>query len=196
MSYISVKKLTKSFGDKKVLDSFSAEIPSDGVTVIMGESGCGKTTLINIMMGFEKADSGEIVGLPSRFSAVFQDDCLCEDFSALSNLKAVVGRKRSKAELAGYLEKVGLTGKDTTRPVKELSGGMKRRVAIARALVADCDFIIMDEPFKGLDEEMRKKVIDLVLYDTKSKKRGLLVITHDADEIELLKADQTIIFNK
>ena len=196
MSYISVKKLTKSFGDKKVLDGFSAEFPSDGVTVIMGESGCGKTTLINIMMGFEKADSGEIIGLPSRFSAVFQDDCLCEDFSALSNLKAVVGRKRSKAELAEYLEKVGLTGKDTTCPVKELSGGMKRRVAIARALVADCDFIIMDESFKGLDEEMRKKVIDLVLYDTKSKKRGLLVITHDADEIELLKADYTIIFNK
>jgi len=196
MKYISIKALTKRFGEKTVFDSFSEELPANGVTVIMGESGCGKTTLINILMGFEKPDSGEITGIPDRISAVFQDDCLSEDFSALSNLKAVTGRKISKSVLVNYLAAVGLTGKDILRPVKELSGGMKRRVAITRALVADGELLIMDEPFKGLDSEMRREVMELVLDDTKSKRRGLVVITHDQNEAEMLGADKLIYFEK
>ena len=170
---ICITDLCKSFGDKRVLDLFCAEIPQNGITAIMGESGCGKTTLVNIIMGFEKPDSGEISGLPSRVSAVFQDDCLCEDFSALSNLRAVTSsKKRSKEELTEYLAAVGLSGDDILRPVRELSGGMKRRVAIVRALAADGDLVIMDEPFKGLDEETRRKTVDFVLSDTKSKERS------------------------
>ena len=192
MNNIEIKNLSKSFGEKKVLEGFSATLPLSGVTVIMGESGCGKTTLINIMMGFEKADSGTVEGLPSSVSAVFQDDCLCEDFTALSNLRAVVGRKRPKKELEELLLSLGLTREDISRPVRQLSGGMKRRVAIARALAADGEMLIMDEPFKGLDEEMRKKVIKAVLNDTRSKGRTLVVITHDPDEIGLLTADATI----
>ena len=95
MRKMVIRSLNKSYGDKKVLSNYSAEIPLCGTTVLMGESGCGKTTLINIVMGFEKADSGEIICPPQRISAVFQDDCLCEDFSALSNLRAVIGRKRA-----------------------------------------------------------------------------------------------------
>ena len=196
MSYIRINDLTKSFGEKKVLSGFSALLPTKGVTVIMGESGCGKTTLINIIMGLEKADSGEISGIPSRISAVFQEDCLCEEFSALSNLKAVTGKKVSRAEMIVYLERLGLTEADVTRPVRELSGGMKRRVAIARALVAEGDLVIMDEPFKGLDEEMRKKAINFVLNDTKKKARGLIVITHDPDEPQMLEADKFIFLER
>lgn len=193
MSNIEIKNLSKSFGEKKVLDRFSASLPSGGITVIMGESGCGKTTLINILMGFEKADEGTVEGLPSSVSAVFQDDCLCEDFTSISNLRAVVGRKRPRNELEDLLVSMGLTREDISRPVRQLSGGMKRRVAIARALAADGELLIMDEPFKGLDEEMRKKVIAAVLNDTRSKNRTLIVITHDPDEIGLLCADHTII---
>ena len=193
MKNISVKDLSKSFGDKEVLKKFNAEFPICGTSVIMGESGCGKTTLINIIMGLEKQSSGEVRGVPEHISSVFQEDCLCEDFSALSNLRAVVGRKRCKDELVSYLKNVGLSGSDILCPVRELSGGMKRRVAIARALAADSELVIMDEPFKGLDEETRKKVVSFVSSETKSRNRGLIIITHDAEEATLLCADQTII---
>ena len=192
MSKIYIRSLSKSFGDKRVLDGFSADIPLNGVTVVMGESGCGKTTLINILMGFEGADGGEISSLPKKISAVLQDDCLCEDFSSISNLKAVVGKRRTVDDIVNYLKALGLEGNDIKKPVRELSGGMKRRVAIARALIADGEYVIMDEPFKGLDEELRKKVADFVLNDTKTKKRGMLVITHSPEDIDLLSADYII----
>ena len=195
MNNIYIRSLSKSYGAKKVLENFSAEIPLNGKTVIMGESGCGKTTLINILMGFERSDGGEIEAMPEKISAVFQDDCLSEDFSSISNLRAVVGKKLSKEALSGYLFALGLARDDIIRPVRELSGGMKRRVAIARALVADSDFVIMDEPFKGLDEELRGKVVDFILDDIKNKNRGLLIITHDPDEIDLLFADKVILMD-
>ena len=195
MNNIYIHSLSKSYGDKKVLNNFSAELPLRGKTVIMGESGCGKTTLINIIMGLECADQGVIEAPKMKFSVVFQDDCLSEDFSALSNLRAVVGKKLTKDALAEYLLALGLGKDDITRPVRALSGGMKRRVAIARALAADSDYVIMDEPFKGLDEELREKVIEFVLNDTECKNRGLLIITHDPDEIGMLSADKVIIFD-
>ena len=190
MSDIIIKNISKSFGDKDILKNFSASFPIGKTTVIMGESGRGKTTLINIIMGIEKADSGEISGLPSRISAVFQDDLLCEDFSAVSNIKAVTGKQISKDKIVDTLIKLGLKEDDISRPARDLSGGMKRRVAIARALLADSELVIMDEPFKGLDHDTRKSVIDFVLSETQG--RTLIVITHSPEEIQLLSAEHII----
>lgn len=190
MSNIIINGLSKSFGDKNVLSSFSETVPHGKTTVIMGESGCGKTTLVNIIMELEKADNGEISGIPEKISAVFQDDLLCEDFSAVSNIRAVTGRRLSKSEVISALKKLGLTDADVSCPVRELSGGMKRRVAIARAILADGELIIMDEPFKGLDPDTRQNVIDFVSQETKSK--TLLVITHSRKEVQLLGADKVI----
>jgi NitT/TauT family transport system ATP-binding protein len=179
---------------KKVLSKLSAIIPAQKATVIMGESGCGKTTLINIIMGLEKADCGDISGVPERISAVFQDDLLCDNFSAISNIRAVIGKKRSKEDIAASLKALGLTDADIFCPVRKLSGGMKRRVAIARAILSDSELIIMDEPFKGLDEETREATIDFVLQNTTHKKKTLIVITHSPDEVKLLSADSVINF--
>lgn len=190
MSEIIINNISKSFGEKKVFSGFSESIPTGKTTAIMGESGCGKTTLINIIMGLEKADRGEILGVPSRISAVFQEDRLCEDFSTVSNIKAVVGNNLSKAAIADDLIKLGLTDKDISCPVRELSGGMKRRVAIARAVLAESKLVIMDEPFKGLDLDTRKTVIDFILKKIPSV--TLIIITHSPEEAELLKADKII----
>ena len=190
MSDIIISSISKSFGEKRVLTDFSEVILANKTTVIMGESGCGKTTLINIIMGLEAVDGGEISGIPQKISAVFQDDLLCEDFSAVSNIRAVTGRSISKSEIISALHQLGLTDADVSRPVRELSGGMKRRVAIARALLADSELVIMDEPFKGLDESTRRIVVDFVLHETKS--RTLIVITHSPEEAELLGADKII----
>lgn len=190
MSDIIINNIFKSFGNKKVLSDFSEVIPHGKTTLIMGESGCGKTTLVNLIMGLEKVDDGEISGVPKNISAVFQDDLLCEDFSAVSNIKAVTGRGLTKEKIAEALELLELTDKDIRRPVRELSGGMKRRVAIARAILADSELIIMDEPFKGLDDGTRQKTIDFVSQETEN--RTLVVITHSPEEAELLVSDKVI----
>ena len=190
MNNIVINNISKSFGEKVVFSNFSEIIPANQTTVIMGESGCGKTTLINMIMGLEKADSGEISGIPNKISAVFQEDCLCEDFSAISNIRAVVGSKISKEEIAKALKDLGLSDKDIKNPVRELSGGMKRRVTIARALLAESDLLIMDEPFKGLDLETRATVIKFILNSI--SQRTLIIITHAPEEVELLSADKTI----
>ena len=88
------------------------------------------------------------------------------------------------------IKKLGLTDADISSPVRELSGGMKRRVAIARAILADSVLVIMDEPFKGLDEYTRQNVINFVSEYTKSK--TLIVITHSPEEADLLGADKII----
>lgn len=195
MNDIIINNLSKTFGDKTVLADFSEIIPAHKTTAIMGESGIGKTTLINIIMGLEKADSGEISGVPDKISAVFQEDCLCEDFSAISNIRAVTGKKISKENISSTLKELGLSSNDLTFPSRELSGGMKRRVAIARALLAESDLIIMDEPFKGLDIETRSSVIKVILNSISQSKRTLIIITHSPEEAELLSSDKIIVIH-
>ena len=192
MNTITLKNISKSFGDKSVLSDLNTFFEIGKISVIMGESGCGKTTLINIIMGLEKADSGEISGVPERISAVFQEDCLSENFSAVSNLRAVTGKKVAKETITELLLSFGLNDKDINSPVNRLSGGMKRRVAIARALIAESGLIIMDEPFKGLDEETKAKVASIVEKSVRSSAKTLILITHDAADIELIHADSII----
>ena len=179
--YITIDKLNKAYGDKQVLRDFSAKIPLGKTTVIMGPSGCGKTTLLNILMGFSSPDSGRLENLPERIGAVFQEDRLCEDFSVLSNVSMVLSKKsESPREL---LEKLGL-GEELQKPVRTLSGGMKRRVAIARALCYNGDLLILDEAFKGLDEETKKAVMELVLRESAGK--TVIAVTHDPEEASIL----------
>lgn len=179
--HITIDKLNKAYGDKQVLRDFSLNIPLGETTVIMGPSGCGKTTLLNILLGFLTPDSGKIQHLPEKISAVFQEDRLCEDFSALSNVSMVLQEKSQKP--AELLKKLGL-GAELHKPVRTLSGGMKRRVAIARALCYDGDLLILDEAFKGLDEETRQAVLDVVRRETVGK--TVIAVTHDPEEARFL----------
>ena len=192
MNDITLKSISKSFGDKTVLSDLNTAFEGGKISVIMGESGCGKTTLINIIMGLEMPDHGELYGVPERISAVFQEDCLSENFSAVSNIRAVTGKRISKDKIIQLLLSFGLTEKDAFFPVNQLSGGMKRRVAIARSLAAESDLIIMDEPFKGLDEETRAKVASIVEKTVRSSQKTMILITHDATDIEMIHADSVL----
>ncbi len=185
MSDIVIKNLSKSFGQKRVLSSLSAVIPEGRFTAVMGASGSGKTTLGRILLGLERADSGSIEGLPDRLSAVFQEDRLFEEFSALSNLRAVAGRKRD-GEMAALLEALGL-GREINAPVSSFSGGMKRRVAIARAIAAQGELTVLDEPFSGLDGETKLSVMAFVRQKLSGK--TVLLITHDPSDAEFFGAE-------
>jgi len=184
---IKLVGINKSFNGQQVLDNVSMTFKSGNITCVMGASGIGKTTLAYIMMGLMKADSGEITGLQDRkISAVFQEDRLIEHWDAVKNIMLVCRRDITKDIIHKNLNETGLTDHEN-KPVSSLSGGMRRRVVIVRALLSDYDVLIMDEPFKGLDFELKRQVIDYVRKMTKGK--TVIIITHDKDEADMLKAD-------
>ncbi len=183
MKDIVVSGLSKSFDNLTVLKDFSAVFKAGELSCVMGVSGGGKTTLLNILIGIVHKDSGEIDGLPDKISCVFQEDRLCEDFSAVTNIRIACDKNMPVAEIEARLKEVGL-GESMYRSVRELSGGMKRRVAIVRALMATADLIIMDEPFKGLDESTKQNVMQFVKKQLMG--RTAIMVTHDESEIEVM----------
>lgn len=179
--------IRKSFGDNCVLNDFSHTFREGSVTAVMGASGCGKSTLLSVLMGILMPDSGSVVR-PERISAVFQENRLCENLTVSANIRLVTGKKYSRGEIAEELAEIGLTGCEN-KAVRELSGGMKRRAALLRALLADYDALFLDEPFKGLDTETKRSVMEYC----KGKIRGktVVLVTHDRGECEFM-ADKTI----
>ena len=186
---ISVKNLSKSYGENKVLNDFSKVFEDNSFTCIMGKSGGGKTTLLNVILGVTKQDAGEIcVTENARFSAVFQENRLCENLTALLNVKMVtdISGRYSRSDIINMFKRIGIDGEDK-KPVSDFSGGMKRRVAILRALMADFDILVMDEPLKGLDEETKGSVVELIRELTEGK--IVIMTTHDLTEPKLFDAE-------
>ena len=181
---ILITNLSKSYGETVVFRNFSARLPLGETTVITGVSGGGKTTLLRLILGLETPDGGEIAGVPARRAAVFQEDRLCPQLTALENVLLTAGRKKER-EARDILARLGL-GESLAVPAAELSGGMRRRCALARALCVEFDLLVLDEPFKGLDEATRARVID----ETRRLCRGktVLMVTHEAAEAERMGA--------
>lgn len=186
MQNIVIENLCKSYGGQEVLKDFSVEIQRGTITCLMAPSGYGKTTLLRLLMGLETPDAGRISGIENcRISAVFQEDRLCENLSAEANIR-LVNRKLSSEAVRCALKQAGLEG-ESRQPVREFSGGMKRRAALIRALLAEYDLLILDEPFKGLDEDMKARMMRYTLEC--SKGRTVLMVSHDAQEARMLDAE-------
>ena len=130
---ILITNLSKSYGETVVFRNFSARLPLGETIVITGVSGGGKTTLLRLILGLETPDGGKIAGVPARRAAVFQEDRLCPQLTALENVLLTAGRKKER-EARDILARLGL-GESLAVPAAELSGGMRRRVAILRALL-------------------------------------------------------------
>jgi len=186
MKDIIIRDLTKSYGDHVVLDHFSLTLPAGRTTCLMAPSGQGKTTLLRLLMGLEQPDSGDIV-LPEslQLSAVFQEDRLCEDFGPVANLR-LVHPALSMQDALSALESMGLSDA-AQKPVREFSGGMKRRLALLRALICPCDLLLLDEPFTGLDEALKSRVIQLTKDACQNK--TVLLVTHSREEAEQMDAN-------
>ena len=179
---MEVKNLCKAYGDLPVLENVSFTV-GVGVTALWGPSGVGKTTLLRILLGLEKPDSGELMGTAVRWSAVFQEDRLLEGLDALGNLRFALGTDYEEAKAAAMLTALGLPW-ETGKPVREWSGGMKRRLALARALL---EAIALDEPFTGLDDENRQRAIRAIRRVAETK--PVILVTHDRTELNLLRAN-------
>ncbi len=179
--------ICKKFGDNVIFKDFTREFAEGKTTAILGRSGVGKTTLLNILMGLTAPDSGEVIR-EGRPSALFQEDRLCENLTASANIRLVTGKRLSKAQIASELAAAGLPECEN-KPARELSGGMKRRVAMLRALLAEYDILFADEPFKGLDEDTKRSVMKY--FKEKTIGKTVIFITHDNEECEIL-ADETV----
>lgn len=184
------KSITKKYGTNTVLDSLSLKIEKSSPTVIMGESGCGKTTLLRIAAGLEKANSGEFDLEGERIAYMFQEPRLILEKNALDNICAVL-QKKDKALAAKYLEMVGLDLKtDGKKYPSELSGGMKQRVAFARFLAyaeaTNATLLLLDEPFSALDDDTAERMANILSEFAKDK--YLLVVTHDESDAKNLHA--------
>lgn len=173
-------KLSKSFEGKQVISQFSHGFESGVHYCLMGSSGCGKTTLLNLLMGLVKPDSGKVKADGVRFSAVFQENRLLDQMTAAANVALV--SQSSREEIETLLRELGIDDESLPQPVSTYSGGMKRRVALCRALLAEYDVLILDEPYKGLDEDTRAKVMRIVARCTQGK--TVILVTHDREETE------------
>ncbi len=186
MEKIIIDSLSKSF-DHPVLTDFCMEVEKGGVFALMGPSGCGKTTLLRILAGLERADSGLIRGTDDlRVSFMFQEDRLLPWQSAVENLRFVLP-SMPEAALTQKLSQVGISGQDARRPVSEYSGGMKRRVAFLRTVLFPSDLLLMDEPFTGLDE-VNTGTAAAFLTENRNG-RTVILTTHSEQEAELCRAE-------
>lgn len=182
---LMIKEITKSYGKQNVLENISFNLNESERICIYGKSGIGKTTLLRIIAGLEKADSGEITFV-GKVSMVFQEDRLLENTDVYTNLYCVLGSRFDKAEADMHLKEVGLEGAGN-KIVSELSGGMKRRVAIVRCMMKSSEIILLDEPFKGLDTILKDNIIRYVVKYLNG--RAVIMVTHDISEAEKIQAE-------
>ncbi|MDQ2085233.1 ABC transporter ATP-binding protein [Herbivorax sp. ANBcel31] len=194
---VIINELKKSFGNLKVIDNLSLKFNSNKIHCIFGPSGCGKSTLINVMTGIISADYGTIEGLEQKkFSYVFQEERLLPWATVEENilfvLESYYKKERAKKLSDKYISLVDLSEFKTHYP-DQLSGGMKQRVCIARAFAFDGDILVMDEPFKGLHLDLKKKLMNYIINYLKENNKTVFFITHDIDEA-LYLADSIHIF--
>jgi ABC-type nitrate/sulfonate/bicarbonate transport system ATPase subunit len=199
MGRLAVKGVSKIYGEPKAQDCVVAlsnvtfEVPDNQFCAVLGHSGCGKTTLLNIAAGFDQPTSGSVMiddspirGPGWRNTMIFQDYALFPWMTVFQNIdfglemKGLRSRERSDITRY-YIELVGLTGFETSFP-HQLSGGMKQRVAIARALSVKPRLLLMDEPFAALDAQNRSFMQDELVRIWEREPKTVVLVTHSIDE--------------
>ena len=190
---VSVKNVSKNYGDTEALKDMSLDFPRGQLTSLLGPSGCGKTTLLKIIAGLLPATSGEVtvngvtVTAPGPDRAfVFQDFALMPWASVIRNVAfglELRGVNKTERESIAYkyIGDVGLKGFEHSYP-HELSGGMRQRVGLARALAVNADVLLMDEPFSAVDEQTRRKFQEDLLNLIKIEKKTFIFVTHSIEE--------------
>lgn len=182
---ITLKNVFKSY-NLPVLSNISLFVEDGGRVCVLGGSGSGKTTLLNIIMGLEKPDSGSVDTKNARFSCVFQQDRLLPQLTAVQNVSVMLNNTPREQDVTEALLSVGIPDGELSKPLREYSGGMARRTAIVRAMLAEFDVLIMDEPFKGLDEALKLKTMEFVR--DRLGDRTLIFATHAPEEAQFFSA--------
>ena len=179
---LKLTDISHRYGPKTVLSHVGLVLNLGERVALMGPSGCGKTTLLRIALGLTVPTEGTVENGFAKTAAVFQEPRLLPWRTAVENVNLVLKDDRTTMERArACLSLLGL-GEDGDKLPKELSGGMQQRVALSRALAANGDFLVLDEPFKALDDTLRQQVIAQVAKTD----AAILLVTHDKTEAEAL----------
>lgn len=187
---IGIMNISKAFGEKVLFRDMSLKIPDGSFIVFAGKSGCGKTTLLNMIGGLEKPDSGQIIvdgmdiykkkNMTAYFTFkvgfLFQNFALVEDRSVYKNLQLVQKKARTDRTIDDILDELGILDKKD-EPVYKLSGGEQQRVALARLMYKQCDIILADEPTGSLDNENAEAVMT-ILHRLNEQGKTIIVVTH------------------
>jgi ABC-type nitrate/sulfonate/bicarbonate transport system ATPase subunit len=192
---IEIQNVSKRFEDQVILRRFNAVIAENKTTALLGESGLGKTTLLRLIAGLDNDFTGEISHVPERLTFLFQENALLPWRNVIENIsfpvKDVFKKEEIKRKIEELLVLTFLTGHEHKYP-HELSGGMQRRVALCRALIYPAELLLLDEPFSGLDDTMKNKIIDGVLAELGDRKT-IVIVTHDETVID--RCDAKIYLN-
>lgn len=207
---ITLQGVSKAYqstqGPISVCSDLYMAIEEQQILALLGPSGCGKTTILHMLAGMEQPDEGSITGIPVRESSggpslsyLFQEPRLLPWRTVYQNMDLVLKNQfpdavLRKKRILEYLSLVGLSSYADLRP-HELSGGMKQRAAIARAFAYQSELMLMDEPFQGLDSDLRFQLIDAFLEVWMKRPRTTIMVTHDIREA-LLVADTIIVLSQ
>ena len=200
---IILDDVSKSFGEHVLFNGVTFEIKDGDFVVFSGSSGCGKTTMLNMIGGLEPLSSGKITvdGLDiskrkgkleyfrTKVGFLFQNFALVEHKTVKQNLELVRKKNRSDISIGQALEKVGLADKINAK-VYTLSGGEQQRVALARLMVKKCDIILADEPTGSLDKANAEKIVSILRDLNENGHKTVIMVTHDE---ELKKQGKTLI---
>ncbi|MBR2047187.1 MAG: ABC transporter ATP-binding protein [Oscillospiraceae bacterium] len=182
---LELRGISHRYNDQWVLRHRDLTLNPGQRLAIMGPSGCGKTTLLRLALGLTRPTEGTVENTFRSVGTVFQEPRLLPWRTALENVNLVLGDTRETLEQAeACLARVDLAGARDKLP-RELSGGMQQRVALARALAVKADCLVLDEPFKAMDGELRRSIIGLV----NETKAAILLVTHDEEEAALLDCE-------
>ena len=183
-------RISKSYGKQVVFDGLELEVEQGKILCVLGESGGGKTTLLNILAGLT-AYEGVVENAPKKVGYIFQEPRLLHNLTVEQNLRYVGGTPEKIDDL---LQKTELTAQRDKKP-RALSGGEKQRVAIARAFLSDGDVLLLDEPFSSLDTALKIRLASVFVSLWKEQKKTAVFVTHDIEEACML-AHRVVVLRK
>lgn len=202
MEILTLKNISFSYKDKVIFDNYNFVMNKEEIIAIIGPSGCGKSTLLKIINGLETEYSGDVLlngvnvnNIPVNkrdIVLMFQDNLLFPHMTIFENIEfSLKMKKYPKHEIKKMVEEVAreihLEDKLNKYP-KELSGGQQRRVALARAVISKPKLLLLDEPFTGLDKEIKLEIMNLVKIIREKYNTSIVFVTHDLSEAEYLEA--------
>lgn len=191
---IDVTSILKSFDGKEVLRDITLYVAAESKVAFAGPSGIGKTTLARVIAGLEEPDNGGVMfSGDAKISYLFQEDRLFPWLNVYDNLALSMISSDASLNNDSIVEMAkSLEIEDVLWSLPgELSGGMKHRVALGRTFLADCNLMILDEPFRGLDKELKKQIVDR-LWDSCTDNKTVIVITHNQEDLELLEIEKSL----
>lgn len=195
---LKISNLSKSYGEINLYKHFTYEFRENAITVLLGPSGCGKTSLLNMLAGLADIDGGEIQGLEGKaLTYIFQESRLLPWLSVYDNLYIVAEKhqKNPRQLTEELLREVDLWEARYLFP-EQISGGMQQRLAVVRAFAKPSDIILMDEPFKSLDFEMKIQLIKYFYKIWEKQKQLVIFVTHDFMEAALLGDEICLLADK